>query len=463
MKMIKERGITMNKDLYEGFAESLINTHQTPAVIIALNNQRYEKSFGYRDQEKQLSVTADTIFGVGSITKSMTSIAILQLQEAGKVSVHDSIKTYIPEITFEGSDDITLHHLLTHTSGIPPLNTLFYANRQSMERDGSFDLQIKMGVPLDREQESINDYDDLITYLNAIQFSILDEPGHSFSYSNDGYALLGMIIERVSGLSYENYIENNIFQPLGMKNSFFHLDRIDEQAACLYSMDPFTATVEYSPEWWDAPAMRPAGYAKSTVNDMLLFGDVFLKEGNGILTPESLDLLTSKHIEAEPGVHYGYGLLIIPNYFGKTLITHGGSIKGASAQFAVLPDSDIAAICLTNIAGAPAEALLKGALQCDMDIEPDKAAIRYEDYVLSESDRHAIIGTYESSEGLTIKVYEKNASMIVEFQGNEMPSRSVGQRALTITMHGSEFLLQFSDNRLHFGFRQLPKSKNKDQ
>lgn len=439
MKMRKGRGITMNKDLYEGFAKSLINTHQTPAAIIALNNQRYEKSFGYRDQEKQLSVTADTIFGVGSITKSMTSIAILQLQEAGKVSVHDTIKTYIPEITFEGSDDITLHHLLTHTSGIPPLNTLFYANRQSMESDGSFDVQIKMGVPLDREQESINDYDDLISYLNKIQFSILDQPGHSFSYSNDGYALLGMIIERVSGLSYENYIENNIFQPLGMKNSFFHLDRIDEQVACLYSMDPFTATVEYSPEWWDAPAMRPAGYAKSTVNDMLRFGDVFLKEGNGILTPESLDLLTSKHIEAEPGVHYGYGLLIIPNYFGKTLITHGGSIKGASAQFAVLPESDIATICLTNIAGAPAEALLKGALQCDMDIEPDKAAIRYEDYVLSDSDRHAIVGTYESSEGLTIKVYEKNASMIVEFQGNEMPSRSVGQRALTITMHGSEF------------------------
>src|SRR5689334_15118507 len=105
MRMRKGRGITMNKDLYEGFAKSLINTHQTPAAIIALNNQRYEKSFGYRNQEKQLSVTADTIFGVGSITKSMTSIAILQLQEVGKVSVNDTIKTYIPEITFEGSDD----------------------------------------------------------------------------------------------------------------------------------------------------------------------------------------------------------------------------------------------------------------------------------------------------------------------------------------------------------------------
>ncbi|MEK4564629.1 serine hydrolase domain-containing protein [Alkalihalobacillus sp. FSL R5-0424] len=460
MKAIKGSGMNMNKDLYEEFATSLINSHQTQAAIIAINKQRYEGSFGYRDQEKQLPVTTDTILGIGSITKSMTSIAILQLQEIGKVSVHDTIKTYIPEITFEGSDDITLHHLLTHTSGIPPLNTLFYANKESMEKDGSFDLQIKMGVPLDREQKTINHYEDLIAYLNEIEFSALDQPGHSFSYSNDGYALLGMIIERVSELSYEVYIEKNIFEPLGMKNSFFHLDRIDEQAACLYSVDPFTATVEPSPVWWDAPPMRPAGYAKSTVDDMLRFGDVFLKEGSGILTLKSLDMLTSKHIEAEPGVYYGYGLLIIPDYFGKTLITHGGSIKGASAQFAVLPDSDIAGICLTNMAGAPAEALLKGAVQCEMNIEPDKVALEYEDYVLSETDRHAIIGTYQSSEGLTIKVYEKDTTLIVEFQGNEMPHRSVGQRAVTITMQGTEFLLQFSDDRLHFGLKQLLKLKN---
>lgn len=450
----------MDKYIYEGFAESLIKTHQTPATIIALNNQRYEKSFGFRNQEKQLPVTADTIFGIGSITKSMTSIAILQLQEVGKVSVHDTIKTYIPEITFEGSDNITIHHLLTHTSGIPPLNTLFYANKLSMEMDGTFDLQIKLGVPLDREQNSIDTYDDLINYLNTIQLVPLDKPGQSFSYSNDGYALLGIIIERVSGLSYEDYIEKNIFQPLGMKNSFFQLDRIDQRAACLYSVNPLTGMVEYSPEWWDAPAMRPAGYAKSTANDMLRFGDIFLKDGNGILTRESLTVLTSKHIEAEPGVYYGYGLIVLPDYFGTTLITHGGSIKGASAQFAVLPERDIAAICLTNIAGAPAEALLKGAVQCEMDIKPDKVAMQYEDYMLTEKDRHAIIGTYQSSEGLAIKVYEKNAAIFVEFQGTELPNRTVGQRAVTITMNGTEFLLQFSDNRLHFGFRQLLKSKN---
>ncbi|QQK75481.1 beta-lactamase family protein [Salicibibacter cibarius] len=452
----------MDQKMYETFAESLLNTHQTPGAIISLNNQRYEQTFGYRDQENLLPVTPDTMFGIGSIAKAMTCIAVLQLQEAGELSIHDTIKTYIPEVTFQGSNDITLHHLMTHSSGIPPLNTLFYANKQSMERDGSFDLQIKLGAPLDREQDSIDTYDDLINHLNTIPFNLLDRPGRSFSYSNDGYALLGTIIERLSGQPYERYIETNIFQPLDMKNSFFNPDRLDHRAARLYIVDPTadTPVVEHSPEWWDAPAMWAAGYVKSTANDMLRFGDVFLNDGNGILTPESLDALTSQHIEVEPGLHYGYGVIVMPDFFGTTLIEHGGSIKGVTAHFGVLPDRDMAAICLTNIAGAPAESLLKGAVQSEMGIEPDKAAIKYEDYELTEAERHAIIGTYQSNEGQTIKVYEKNAAIFVGYLGTEIPTRSVGSRAVTIAMHGTEYLLQFTENRLHFGFRQLMKSEN---
>ncbi|WP_245976873.1 hypothetical protein [Oceanobacillus arenosus] len=95
-----------------------------------------------------------------------------------------------------------------------------------------------------------------------------------------------------------------------------------------------------------------------------------------------------------------------------------------------------------------------------MDIEPDKAAMKYDDYVLTKTDRQAIIGTYQSSEGLTIKVYERDATIFVEYQGIEIPNRTVGKRAVIITMQGTEYLLQFSDNRLHFAFRQLLKSNN---
>lgn len=451
----------MNEKVYEEFAESLVNAYKTPGAIVALNNDIYEKGFGYRDKENELPVTGDTVFGIGSVTKSMTSIAILQLQEAGKLSVKDPIKTYLPEITFKGSNEITLHHLMTHTSGVPPLNTLFYANKQSMEKDGSFDLQIKLGIPLEREHDSIDTYDELIGYLNSLSFDLLDEPGKSFSYSNDGYALLGIIIERVCGQPYEHYIEKNIFAPLGMKNSFFNPDQLNEQAARQYDMDPTAETpaIKYSPEWWDAPVMWSAGYVKSTANDMLRYSNVFLNKGNGILTEESLTAMTAQYIEIEPGRHYGYGVMITPDYFGTMLIEHGGGIKGVTAHFAVLPEKNIAAICLTNIAGAPAEALLKGALQSELDIAPDKKAVQYDDYTLSEADRQAITGTYQSNEGQTIKVYEKDEAIFVETQGAAIPTHAVGSRAVTIAMQGTEFLLQFKDDRLHFGFRQLLKSE----
>ncbi|GGP14200.1 serine hydrolase domain-containing protein [Oceanobacillus neutriphilus] len=451
----------MDKKVYEEFAESLVSTYKIPGAIVALNNDIYEKGFGYRDKENELPVTADTVFGIGSVTKSMTSIAILQLQEKGELSVNDSIKKYLPEITFKGSDEITLHHLMTHTAGIPPLDSLFYANKQSMEKDGSFDIQIKLGMPLDWEQDSIDTYDELIGYLNNLSFDLLDQPGKSFSYSNDGYALLGIIIERVSGQPYERYIEKNIFAPLGMESSFVNPDQLDEQAARQYDMDPTAETpaIEYSPEWWDAPAMWSAGYVKSTANDMLRYSGVFLNKGNGILTEESLTAMTTSYIEIEPGRYYGYGVMITSDYFGTTLIEHGGGIKGVTAHFAVLPDKNVAAICLTNIAGAPAEALLRGALQSEMNIAPDKKAVQYNNYTLSETDRQAITGVYQSNEGQKIKVYEKDEAIFVETQGAEIPTRAVGSKAVTITMQGTEFLLQFKDGRLHFGFRQLVKSE----
>lgn len=450
----------MNKKTYEKFAESLVRTHQTPGAIVALTNG-YEQGFGYRDRENQLAVMTDTVFGIGSITKVMTSIAILQLQEAGKLSVDDLIQARVPEVTFTGSKEIKLHHLMTHTSGMPPMNTLFYANKKSMEQDGSFELQLKLGVPLDQEQESIDSYEDLIHYLNTSEFDTLDQAGQSFSYSNDGYALLGMVVERVSGQTYEQYMDTHIFQPLGMKSTFFDPAKIDERAARLYGMDVTaeTPTVDYTPGWWDAPAMWAAGYVKSTAADMLRFGDVFLTNGGGIIRPESVRALTAQQIEIQPGIYYGYGVIIQPDFFGTTLIEHGGSIKGVAAQFSVLPEKGIAGVCLTNMAGAPSEALLKGALQSELNVDLEQKAIQYEDYELTALDREQMAGVYKSNEGQSVTVYEKEEAIYVEMQGADIPARPVGKQSLTIPMHGTDYLLQFKGERLHFAFRQLVKAE----
>ncbi|WP_238544983.1 serine hydrolase [Geomicrobium sp. JCM 19039] len=371
----------MDASAYESFANTIIDTHKTPGVIVAIKD-RYEKGFGYRDAANKLPVTEETVFGIGSITKSMTCIAILQLEERGELDVQDKVTTHIPELSFPGSEQITIHHLMTHTSGIPPLNTLFYANKKSMEADGSFDLQMKMGVPLDANQKSIETYDDLIDYLNTTSFTMLETPGTVFSYSNDGYALLGIIIERVSGQVYADYMEEYLFSPLEMNTTFFNPKYLNEHTATLlYSADPTADNpeIEASPGWWDAYSMWSAGYVKSTARDMIRYGEFFLEPYQGLLSPERIQAMCTPHIQIEPGIYYGYGVVITPDFFGTTRIDHGGGIKGVSAHFAVLPDKAMSAVCLTNIAGAPAEVLLNGAVQSELGIEPEAQAIQYPD------------------------------------------------------------------------------------
>ncbi len=201
--------------------------------------------------------------------------------------------------------------------------------------------------------------------------------------------------------------------------------------------------------------MWAAGYVKSTAADMLRFGDVFLNDGGGIIRPESVRELTAHQIKIQPGIYYGYGVIIQPDFFGTTLIEHGGSIKGVAAQFSVLPDQNVAGVCLTNMAGAPSEALLKGALQSELNIDLEQKAIQYEDYELTALDREKMTGVYKSNEGHIVTVYEKEEEMYVEMQGADIPARAVGKQSLTIPMHGTDYLMQFKQDRLHFAFRQL--------
>ena len=259
-------------DLFEQYANDLIDEHLIPGVGIAFNqnNKRiYEKAFGYRNVENLLPINADTVFGIASMTKSFTCVAIMQLQEAGKLSVHDEIVKYLPE--FKTKDEkktkkITIHHLMTHTSGLPPIATHVYARKRSIDQDPSAK---DYGLDLVNNPEAaIDTYEELISYISNQDFQLLGEPGMEFSYSNDCYGLLGIIINRVSGQTYEDYIIEHILQPIQMDNSFFDLSKIEEKdnVTSLYMSRHTSKGLEVyeAPLWWDAPSMRAAGYLKST-------------------------------------------------------------------------------------------------------------------------------------------------------------------------------------------------------
>lgn len=168
-------------------------------VLVAKHGQIvYQKAFGLADLEFSVPLQPDMVFHLGSITKQFTAVAILQLAEQGKLSLQDSIQKFIPDYPAKGHT-ITIEHLLTHTSGIKDYMP-FHTDKAFLER---WDVTPKQLID---------------TFKNdPLDF----EPGTRFAYSNAGYYLLGYIIEKISGKTYQNYITDNILRPLDMTRSYF--------------------------------------------------------------------------------------------------------------------------------------------------------------------------------------------------------------------------------------------------
>ena len=213
------------------YANKLVEENHIPGVGVGINKngeRLYEKGFGHRDVENGLEITPDTIFGIASMTKSFTCVAIMQLQEAGKLSVHDKILKYLPEFRtadMEKTKQITIHHLMTHTAGIPPISTHVFARKRSIDQDPSAKDYLDLDL-VNNTGRAIDTYDDMFDFIAELNYQPLGSPGTSFSYSNDSYGLLGVIISRASGQSYEDYVTENILKPAKLERTFFDLDEI---------------------------------------------------------------------------------------------------------------------------------------------------------------------------------------------------------------------------------------------
>ncbi|MRR24303.1 class A beta-lactamase-related serine hydrolase, partial [bacterium] len=192
--------------------------------------------------------TADSPFLIGSITKVFTAVAVMQLCEEGKADLDRPVSDYVPDFRisqrFPGSDPITLRAILTHHAGIPSDNYLHKFSKKE------------------------TDFNNLLDFLNT-QYTCYPV-GEISAYSNLGYALLGMVIERVSGIKYEEYISRNIFDPLGMKSSGFYSD-YDSQKHLSTAFDGTGNRATELPLY-----DKPAGAIYSTVNDMIRFGRSFI-------------------------------------------------------------------------------------------------------------------------------------------------------------------------------------------
>lgn len=462
---------------FDPFADRILKKYNVPGLSIGLEEDGervYEKGFGFRDTEGELPLSSDTVFGIGSITKSFTAIGILQLQEEGKLSVNDPVTKYLPE--FKTSDEkqtkqITIHHFLTHTAGLPPLPTLFGAVKRSMEQDPTFEDDQQQGDPLEGVQ-AIDTYEELMEAIATTEFTLLGAPGTVFSYSNEGYALLGAIIERVSGVIYEQYVKEHILDPVGMHHSGFHLEELKEHEdiAVLYDMrmKDNEEIVFRSNNHWDAPPMRAAGFLKSTVNDMLKYAEIIRNNGKAadmqILSPESVKSMTTPYIQNDYGTYYGYGLMIVPDFFGYKLIHHGGDVKGVTAQMNILPELDLTGIALANLAQVPSLKLLFAAFAGSIGKPIDASHLNLEEVDLAPEKLKEYEGTFISGEGMKNEFYVEDEKLhFITAQFPDTILKPFGKDLFWFNMREMDFVIRFvrnEENKIHrvvFGFRQIPK------
>ncbi|MFD1735414.1 serine hydrolase [Bacillus salitolerans] len=456
--------------VFEKKAEELIRKYKVPGVAIALSQNRepiYEKVYGFRNVEHQLPVTMDTVFGIASVTKSFTCIAILQLQEEGKLSIHDPVIRYLPEFSLPecAASKMTLHHFMTHSTGLPPLPSILLANKKTIDSDPTaHEFSSKLS-----KKDSIDTYEHLIEFISKQDTKLLGSPGEEFSYSNDCFSLLGAIIERVSGKHFENYIEEKIFKPVGMDKSCFLVRDLEsyDNVTSLYASRKTEKGEEIfeSPVWWDAPAMRGAGYLKSNVTEMIKYGEIFWNNGkvgeNQILSPESVQLMVKPHIEVFPGKYYGYGLFVTPNHYGETLIEHDGNHKGISSHFCVIPERRLTGVILTNLAGVPSPTILNGAINVIKNLEfeysPLKNSTKWNPNELKD-----YVGIYTSIGGERLKVTLNDENL----QFGNIPVDCIGEDTFLALIRDQSKVVRFIRNddrqivRLQFHYRQFFKKIN---
>lgn len=309
---------------FENLVESQFKRQEPGGVVLISQNSTiiYRKAFGLANAELEVPMSEHIVFNIGSITKQFTAVAILQLMEQGKLSLQDQITKYLPD--YSAGAEITIENLLTHTGGIPGPAPELMARLQA-RRD------------LVSLQEIIATFKD-----RPLDFA----PGTKWNYSNDGYMLLGAIIEKVSGSSYPQYLEKNLFKPAGMTQTYFGDDYVlikKRAASYVYSrsesrfLNARNEKIELA---------YSAGAIQSTAEDLFRWNEAL--KSHKLLKKRSLEKAQTEHrLPNGRGTNYGYGWFI-GNIQGSPIVEHGGNMGGFMSHSIYLPREDVFVVVLYN-------------------------------------------------------------------------------------------------------------------
>ena len=356
----------------------------------------FEHGFGHADTARGRPVDMDTFFGIASVTKSFTALAVLKAATDGLLGLDDPVESWLKEFTLWPDGGPVIRQFLTQTSGLPALPTLVHAMAESGRGDPTeaFDP-----VPPPEELVPAGSAEEIIAYLN--REARVEPPGSLFCYQNDAWGLLGTIVERAAGVPFAQYLAAHVTDPLGMDRTTFDLERVlaDGNTTMLYAQDPAGNVIE-SPKWHDSEALAGAGFLRSTARDLTAYTRFLLAADGGPLGIDSglLREMQSPLVWCGPGASYGYGLTVTEDWNGVTLVGHSGGLKGISSHVGFIPEAGIGAVVLTNLEDQPADHIWLAAVAGQLGLPPGVPRYTPERRPVSGADVAAILGEYRSGE-----------------------------------------------------------------
>lgn len=377
-------------------------------VLIARGDDILVNSgFGIYDLENGTKASTQHKYELGSIAKSFSAIAIMQLQEKGLLSIDDKISKYLPD--FPNGDKIALHHLLTHSSGIEEFeNHLVFKSLDDIIR-------------------SVKD--------KPLMFS----PGERAEYSTSGFVILRKIIEMLTGKNHQQYVVDNIMKPAGMNQSGYnHGDEKIENLGAGYwnGEDGLEAPQQYD--------KSVQGSLYSTSGDLLLLAKAL--KNNTLLSEASKEQMFTPRVKdagvtSGMGHSFGYGWAVDES-FGKRRVWHNGHIFGFCAMLAMYPDDDVTIIVLSNVQNnSPVEKISEALAAIVFGEEYALPKIRKE-VALKPDQLLKLVGTYEYSPDFLIEVTVSNGKIYLQ---------GTGQPQLRLRpMNEFQFFLKEADLEIHF-------------
>lgn len=366
----------------------LLNAYQklyklNGSVLVVKGSEILNKGYGYKDATTKELNSNHTIFQIGSVTKQFTATLILKLNEQKKLSLQDKLSKYF--LQFPNAEKISIEQLLTHTSGL-----FNYTNDEKfMENNSALPLSIDQFITFQKEK--------------PLDF----EPGEKYSYSNSGYMFLGYIIEKVSGMSYEKYLQQQIFTPLKMQHSGYNYINLKNEN----KSEPYGKVV--TGEFIKAELVHPSfSYSAGTIYSTTanLFKWAQSLTNNSIITKQSYTNATTARKS-----NYGFGL-VIDSIYNKKRIHHSGGINGYSSYLLTIPEDSVYIVVLNNVettnAGKIGQEVLKVLYNQSFTLPEEKVEIK-----LPLETLQLYVGEYELAPTFKIVITLENEMLRAQATG----------------------------------------------